>query len=336
MNQEGISMNHYTHLTIEEREEILKYSFLGFSICKIAKILHRNKSTISRELKRNASQGKYSPSMAQSEYSKRRTHCGRKKILNDPVHYEWVRNCFLDHQWSPEEIAGRLEYEKADWSISHNTIYRAIYAGLFDEKNLSHGNRGAIRKLRHRGKSRHTKDYVEKRGKIQISNELKDRPEEANNRSRLGDWEGDTVAGATGKACLVTYVDRKSRFLKCMKIAKKKSALVKEATIQLLKEEPLCTITPDRGKEFTAHPDITEELNQVQFYFPLPRHPWDRGTNENTNGLLREYFPKGKDLTDIPEEYIQEKVDELNKRPRKCLGYKTPYEVYYSETLHLI
>lgn len=121
-----------------------------------------------------------------------------------------------------------------------------------------------------------------------------------------------------------------------MKIAKKKSALVKEATIQLLKEEPLCTITPDRGKEFTAHPDITEELNQVQFYFPLPRHPWDRGTNENTNGLLREYFPKGKDLTDIPEEYIQEKVDELNKRPRKCLGYKTPYEVYYSETLHLI
>ena len=98
-------MNHYTHLTIEEREGILKYSFLGFSICKIAKILHRNKSTISRELKRNASQGKYSPSMAQSEYSKRRTHCGRKKILNDPVRYEWVRNCFLDHQWSPEEIA---------------------------------------------------------------------------------------------------------------------------------------------------------------------------------------------------------------------------------------
>ncbi|MDD5793014.1 MAG: IS30 family transposase [Erysipelotrichaceae bacterium] len=172
--------------------------------------------------------------------------------------------------------------------------------------------------------------------KIQISNELKDRPEEANNRLRLGDWEGDTVAVAKGKACLVTYVDRRSRFLKCAKIRRKGSCHVKEATIKLLKNEPLCTIAPDRGKEFSSHAEITEELDQVQFYFPYPQHPWDRGTNENTNGLLREYFPKGMDITGIPEEYIQEKVDELNKRPRKCLGFKTPYEVYYSETLHLI
>ena len=329
-------MNHYHHLTIEEREMILSYSAKGISICKISKILNRNKSTVSRELKRNAFDEQYSPSKAQAAYFKRRNHCGRKKILDNPIYYEWVHNRFLDHQWSPEEIAGRLEYEKADWSISYNTIYRAIYSGMFDEKNLSHGNRGSIRKLRHRGKSRHTKTYVEKRGKIQITNELKDRSEEANNRLRLGDWEGDTVAGINGKACLVTYVDRRSRFLKCTKIKKKKSCHVKEATIKLLKNEPLCTITPDRGKEFSSHAEITEELNQVQFYFPYPQHPWDRGTNENTNGLLREYFPKGMDITDIPEEYIQEKVDELNKRPRKCLGYKTPYEVYYSETLHLI
>lgn len=329
-------MNHYNHLTIEEREMILSYFAKGISICKISKILNRNKSTISRELKRNVFNEQYSPSKAQAAYFKRRHHCGRKKILDNQIHYEWVRNRFLDHQWSPEEIAGRLKYEKADWSISYNTIYRAIYSGMFDEKNLSHGNRGAIRKLRHRGKSRHTKTYVEKRGKIQISNELKDRPEEANNRSRLGDWEGDTVAGIKGKACLVTYVDRKSRYLKCTKIKKKKSCHVKEATIKLLKNEPLHTITPDRGKEFSSHTEISEELDQVQFYFPYPQHPWDRGTNENTNGLLREYFPKGMDITDIPEEYIQEKVDELNKRPRKCLGFKTPYEVYYSETLHLI
>ena len=329
-------MNHYNHLTIEEREMILSYFAKGISICKISKILNRNKSTISRELKRNVFNEQYSPSKAQAAYFKRRHHCGRKKILDNQIHYEWVRNRFLDHQWSPEEIAGRLKYEKADWSISYNTIYRAIYSGMFDEKNLSHGNRGAIRKLRHRGKSRHTKTYVEKRGKIQISNELKDRPEEANNRSRLGDWEGDTVAGIKGKACLVTYVDRKSRYLKCTKIKKKKSCHVKEATIKLLKNEPLHTITPDRGKEVSSHTEISEELDQVQFYFPYPQHPWDRGTNENTNGLLREYFPKGMDITDIPEEYIQEKVDELNKRPRKCLGFKTPYEVYYSETLHLI
>lgn len=329
-------MNHYKHLTIEERETILKYLTLGLSICKISKMLSRSKSTISRELKRNISNGIYSPSKSQSDYSKRRSYCGRKKILDNPTHYKWVRCCFLDHQWSPEEIAGRLKYEKSNWSISYNTIYRAIYAGMFDEKNLSRGNRGAIRKLRHRGKSRHTRGYVERRGKIQISNELKDRPEEADHRSRIGDWEGDTVAGAAGKACLVTYVDRRSRFLKCTKIEKKSSIHVKGATIKLLKNEPLFTITPDRGKEFSLHAEISEELDRVQFYFPYPQHPWDRGTNENTNGLLREYFPKGIDLTDISEEYVQDKVDELNKRPRKCLGFKTPYEVYYAKTLHLI
>ena len=106
--------------------------------------------------------------------------------------------------------------------------------------------------------------------------------------------------------------------------------------IKCLKGQPLYSITPDRGKEFAKHAEVTEAFNGVQFYFPKPRHPWDRGTNENTNGLLREYFPKGDDLSKYSDEYIQSKVDELNKRPRKCLGYLTPYEVYYSKSLHLI
>lgn len=329
-------MNHYHHLTLSEREDILRYHSQGLTITEIAKKLHRNKSTISRELSRNSKDGKYSPSKAQESYQKRRKACRRHKILEDRKHYEWVKSCFLEHQWSPEEISGRLKYEKADWNISYNTIYRAIYAGMFDPKGLSHGNRGAIRQLRHRGKSRHTKDYVEKRGKIPISNDLKDRPEEANNRSRIGDWEGDTVQGKPRRACIVTYVDRKSRILLARKAAQKASDPVKEATIELLQGEPCYSITPDRGKEFAKHAEISEELDQVQFYFPLPRHPWDRGTNENTNGLLREYFPKGMDLTDVSDDYIQEVVDELNHRPRKCLGYRTPYEVYYSVTLHLV
>ena len=329
-------MNHYNHLTITKREEILRCRSQGLSVRKTAAIVGCSPSTVSRELSRNTADGVYSHSKAQESYKQRRQNCHKTPILDDPAHFAWVKECFLMHQWSPEQIAGRLSYEHASWSISPNTIYRAIYAGKFDEPGLSHGNRGAIRKLRHRGKSRHTKGYVERRGKIQISNELEARPVEANNRTRLGDWEGDTVAGKAGKACLVTYVDRHSRFLKSKKIAVKKSEEVKNATIDLLKGEPLNTITPDRGKEFSKHAEISEELDKVAFYFPKPAHPWDRGTNENTNGLIREYFPKGEDITDVSDEYIQSKVDEINKRPRKCLGYRTPYEVYYSEALHLV
>lgn len=119
---------------------------------------------------------------------------------------------FLNHQWSPEQISERLKFEDSDFSISYSTIYREIYNGKFDEKGLSHGNRGAIRKLRHRDKSRHTKKYEEKRGKIKITNLIFDRPQSANNRERLGDWEADTILGKHCKACLVTLTDRKSRY----------------------------------------------------------------------------------------------------------------------------
>ena len=124
-----------------------------------------------------------------------------------------VKHLFLDYQWSPEEIEGRLRLEYGKTVVSYQTIYRAIYRGHFEDNSLSHGARGVIRKLRHRGKTRHTKGHVENRGKISISHTIHERPEEANNRTRIGDWEADTVAGKTGKACLVTLTDRYSRFL---------------------------------------------------------------------------------------------------------------------------
>ena len=169
---------------------------------------------------------------------------------------------------------------------------------------------------------------------ICISNELSARPHAANHRRRLGDWEGDTVAGKTGRACLVTLVDRKSRFATGGKADKKNACEVNRVMIRALQGLPVKTITPDRGKEFARHAEVTSAL-QAPFYFPEPHQPWQRGTNENTNGLLREYFPKGQDLTDISEDHIQEVFDELNKRPRKCLGYRTPYEVFYKKKLHL-
>lgn len=174
-----------------------------------------------------------------------------------------------------------------------------------------------------------------KRGKICISNKLEDRPQEADERSRIGDWEADTVLGKRNGACLVTLVNRKSRFLLSSKADKKIAPAVKDTMISYLKGQPCSSVTPDRGKEFAKHNEISAALDNVKFYFPLPCHPWDRGTNENTNGLLREYFPKSTDLDKVSEEYIHSKVDEMNKRPRKCLGFNIPYEVYYSTTLYL-
>lgn len=327
-------MSPYKHLTLFERERIMFFKAKGYKITQIAEKFGRNKSTISRELKRNSSQ-EYLPAEAEAKYQQRRKACKPHRKLEDPKLYALARDLFLVHQWSSEEIAGRLKYEHKR-TVSYNTIYREIYAGTFDDPHKSHGNRGAVRKLRHHGKSRHTKNYVERRGKIKISNPISERPKAADKRQRLGDWEADTVVCKRDCACLVTLADRKSRFLICAKADRKNAVNVGQVMIERLKGEPLCSITPDRGKEFARHAEVSEALEGVKFYFPLPHHPWQRGTNENTNGLLREYFPHGKDISDVPDAYIQAKVDELNKRPRKCLGYKTPYEVYYSTSLHLV
>ena len=331
-------MSHYKHITPEEREKILVLYSKNHTITYIANSIGRNKSTVSRELSRNSVDGNYSAIYAQEAYEQRRKRCRPKKKLSDPLIFDTVREKFLIHQWSPEQIAERIKLECTSFSISYTTIYRGIYAGLFDtiEERRSNGNRGARRKLRHRGKTRHTKSHKETRGKIVVSNDLSKRPDEANNRSRIGDWEGDTVAGKTSGPCLVTLTDRKSRFLLSRKVEKKSSIYDRDTMIQCLQGQPLYSITPDRGKEFARHAEVTNALNNVPFYFPQPHQPWQRGTNENTNGLLREYFPKGTDLSKYSDEQIQSKVDELNKRPRKCLGYRTPYEVYYSTTLHLI
>ncbi len=323
----------YEHLSITEREKILFCIASKFSISETAKYIGRNKSTVSRELKRNCKF--YSPSEAQKNYRRRRKNCRPHKKFENPQLFELVKRLFLQNRWSPEQISARLKLENYSVSISYKTIYRAIYSGIFDtpEQKNSKGNRGAIRKLRHRGKSRHSKNYAELRGKIPISNPLSARSKEANDRKRLGDFEADTVAGENGKACLLTLTDRKSRFLICRKLEKKNSECVRKAMIEALSGQSLCSITPDRGKEFARHAEVTKALN-VEFYFPPPHHPWERGTNENTNGLLREYFPKGQDLTDISDEYLQAKVSDLNFRPRKCLGYRTPAEIYFSTSLH--
>lgn len=331
-------MSHYTHLTIFERERIFLLHEKGYSLRKIASDIHRSPVTVSRELNRN-SEEKYSPSQANRKYATRRKNCGRRKILNNPRVWAIVRRLFVNLQWSPEEISNRLAYEQADFQISFVTIYRAIYDGTFELTTLPKGNRGLIRSLRHRGKTRHSKDHTETRGKIRITHTIHERPEAAEKRSEIGHWEADTVAGKTGGACLVTLTDRKSRFLLAGKVQKKKAQYVCEMMIELLNtidKECVKTITPDRGKEFSKHFEVTESLGDVPFYFPDPHAPWQRGTNENTNGLIREYLPKTKEMDTVEKSTIYQMIEKLNSRPRKCLGWKTPYEVFFNKVLHLI
>ena len=150
-------MNHYTHFTLKEREMLKYFIDIGKNQTEISILLGKNKSSISREIKRNSQNGEYIPCEAHDRYKNRRFNCRPRKKLDNPSLYECVKDLFLRHQWSPEQISSRLKFENSSFTISYNTIYREIYNGRFDEKGLSHGNRGVIRKLRHRGKSRHTK-----------------------------------------------------------------------------------------------------------------------------------------------------------------------------------
>ena len=332
-------MSHYHHISIEEREKILVLLKEGKSIRAVAIVLGRATSSISREIVRNTKcKAGYSAVEAEKKYRQRRKRCRREFLLKNTERLELVRSLFLDRQWSPEEIDRRLKYENNPLQVSYVTIYRGIYAGMLDEGNLSHGNRGVIRKLRHHGKTRHTKGHQETRGKIVISNKIADRPEEANTRKIIGHWEADTVAGKTGSACLVTITDRNSRYLLAGKVVKKNAAFVADKMIELLSSLPSSqkrSITPDRGKEFANHSMITDALGGVQFYFPDPRAPWQRGTNENTNGLIREYLPRSFDMAAYSDEEISLFVKKLNLRPRKCLEWKSPYEVFFGQLLHL-
>ena len=278
--------NPYTHLTIFERENIFLWSSQNVSLREIARRLNRSASTISRELRRNSKDKTYSPIIAQSKYQKRKSQCGRKSIFSHLQAWKTVHHLFVDLQWSPEQISARLKHEKSEIKVSSTTIYRAIYNGVFELERLSHGSRGLIRSLRHKGKTRHSKGHQEKRGKIPISHTIHERLESANQRLEIGHWEADTVAGKSGGSCLVTLTDRKSRYLLAGKIDKKLSELVKNKIIELfqtIEETKVKTITPDRGKEFSKHSEVTEQLH-IPFYFPDPHAPWQRGTNENTNG----------------------------------------------------
>lgn len=334
-------MRHYTHLTIEEREKILVMNEAGRSQNSIARELGRDKSSISRELNRNTPEGGgYSAVKAQEMYRKRRNICVRKKVLHIKEVFEKVARLFFEEQWSPEQISERLKLENSKFRISYNTIYRAIYSGMFNtlELRLKYMFNKAHRKLRHRGKRRKKDNTEETRGKFKVINTIHERPDEAEYRMEKGHWEQDTVVGKKVGARLATATDRMSRYLLLNKTASGKKEDVANAIIDMFSPIPIEYIKsfiPDQGKEFADYPIISKALNDVPFYFADPGSPWQRGLNENTNGLVREYFPKSFDFNNVSDAQIKEVEEKINKRPRKCLNWFSPYEIFHGVLLHL-
>lgn len=331
-------MCHYHHPTLEEREKATQLILTGYSISAVARELGRSPSTISRERRRNKCGGKYKylPSLAQKKYIRRRKKCHRRRqFVPHSALFEECRNKMAEHKWSSEEIVERRKLEGFP-TVSFGTIYRAVADRLFNVKHLGKGRGRGVKLLRRKGKGRHPHVAPRIKNHFEGCLPLAKRPEIANQRGRIGDWEADTIVGKNGGSCIITLVDRRTRYTIIARSPSKKTADVIPIMIQMLKGQPAYTITPDRGPEFEHYKELMEQLPNTVVYFPPARHPQDRGTNENTNGLLREYFPRGTDFNEYSEEYIQKCMEELNKRPKKCLNYRTPYEVYNNVVLHLI
>lgn len=321
----------YYHLNIHERTVICQLRASGLSVRAIAETIERSPSTVSRELRRNSYQTgrnyralRYIPSTAQKIYEQRRTLCGRKKIRDDKV-LSHIKKRIEEH-WSPEQIRGR-GCETLDIP-SVSTIYRMIHEGRLGEITME--------KLRRKGCF---KRPAESRGKFNDGGRtIKKRDRSVYKRKEIGHWEADTVVSGKNdrtpksKACFVTLAERKSRLYLAVRVPDRSASSVTPAVINALKDYPhdlVKTITFDRGKEFSGYEEIEAALD-CKTYFCDPYCSWQKGTNENSNGLLREFYPKGMDLSKVSEEDLKVKIDLLNSRPRKCLGYQTPSEVFNS------
>lgn len=324
-------MRRYRHLSAEERDRIAEMHARHEGVSAIAAAIGRNKSTASREIARNGRNGRYGAIAAQSRSDARRKVCGPRKRLSDPALAAEVRRRIVDDRRSPEQIDGRSRLERGGRCVvSFSTIYRAVNAGELDPPQAAQ-EEGVRGRLRRRGR-RPRRGREETRCRIKVDHEVSGRPREADARPRLGDREDDTVAGPT-PACLVTMTDRASRPLVGGRARAHSSAEVAKAEVRALAGRPLETVTPDRGKEFANHREVSRALGGVPFYFCQPHHPWQKPTVENTSGLIREFFPKGTDFSRVTDEEVQEVFEKINDRPRKVLGFRTANEVY-REMLH--
>ena len=286
---------------------------IGQNQTEIAETIGKHKSTISREVRRNRGQRGYRPKQAQQMSMDR-----RKKAKPRIQESTWALiESKLQEDWSPEQIADWLK-RNTDIQVSHERIYQYILA---DKRT---GGR-LYKHLRCQKKRRKRYGGYDRRGKLPNRRSIEERPEIVDQRQRIGDWEVDTMIGKGHRQAIVTLTERKSRFSLLRKVKRRKAKLVSAAVIDLL--QPVAdrshTITADNGKEFADHERIAHEL-EISFFFAHPYAAWERGANENMNGLVRQYIPKNRDLSSVTDEELLQIMNKLNHRPRKCLDFKTP------------
>lgn len=316
----------YIHFTLEERICLQNLLSEGKSFRQIARILGRNPSTISREIKRNRT--KYPKHKSDNEFNYHHwraqilTICRRKqnrRIAMKPnsFKYNYVVEK-LNRFWSPEQISMRLRMEYPDQIVGVSTIYRYI-----KRKDLEGITKHTH--LRRKGKNRH---FVHKNCYvIHPDRRITEWTDEIKARTRIGDWEGDTVFGGIGKGLIVTLVDRKSRFLKAGLLSSRNAEETREVIEKMLEGNIVYSISLDNGSEFAEFRKLEKDI-KAPVYFAEPHKPWQRGTNENTNDVLRFFYPKGFDFRKITQAQLDVIVDLINDRPRKCLNWKSPREIY--------
>jgi len=321
------------HLTIEERETIQLMLWQKSSIRTIAAVLGRSPSSVSREIRRNLPPERrvYAPRLAHQKALIKRKSRGRKDRLKNGI----VRNYVITHlkrKWSPEQISGRIQSD-LNQTISHEAIYQYIYHQIHrDGYGLLKPNCEDLRVYLRRKRKRRVPKGVRRCQRVfkPKGTIIDERPDIVEQRKRIGDWESDTVESKDYKPGINTLVERQTGFVLITKLFNKTSQATSVAIVKRLNELPekaRQTITFDNGTENSDWLELERKTN-VKTFFCHPYHSWERGANENTNGLIRDYFPKKTDFTTIPDEEIRRVEHELNARPRKRLGYKTPLEAF--------
>lgn len=311
----------YRQLARDQRYQIYALIKAGHNQTRIATLIGCHKSTISRELRRNRGLKGYRPYQADELAYDRQCEAYRSRIAWKT--WQQVER-LLRQDWSPEQISGRLKLENQP-TVSHECIYLYVYADKRRGGTLH-------RHLRSQKKQRKRYSGYIRRGQIPNRTSIDERPQIVASKGRLGDWEADSIIGARHKRGILSAVERKSKLTRLRNLATKAAAEMKDKTIEVL--TPLAalvhTITIDNGKEFCEHEQIAAGL-QARIYFAHPYASWERGLNENTNGLVRQYFPKKYDFAKITDQDLQRVEDLLNNRPRKTLGYRTPNEVFFKQ-----
>lgn len=320
----------YQRITLIEREEISRLIASGFSRRQIAQNLDRSPSTISREIRRYTADQKYYRAIFAEQHAKQLKHKLRQnhKLANNPQLRKKVLY-YLRHKWSPEQIAKRLIFlypNDIEMHISHETIYSYIYVqpkGTFRRRLISYLRRS------HKYRRKKTRDRS-KLGGIKDFFSIEERPAEVTNRAIPGHWEGDLMIGKRNASAIGTLVERSTRMTFIVKLHSQDAINVRKAFADEFRQIPKGlkkTLTYDQGGEMAQHKLFTKNTN-ITVYFAHPHSPWERGTNENTNGLLRQYFPKGTDFSKISKNRLKHVQDELNDRPRKTLDWNTPHEKF--------